>query len=55
VPVEQVEKLLRVEVVKLEQTARIKTFVTVLAGRSVKNQLREQNGQHDADLEGQQN
>lgn len=38
---EAVESLYRIEVVKLEQVARIKTYVPVLAGRRVRSLLRE--------------
>ncbi len=41
VSVEAVESLYRIEVGKLERVARIKTYVPVLAGRQVRNLLRQ--------------
>lgn len=39
---EAVESLYHIEVVKLEQVARIKTYVPVLAGKRVRSLLREE-------------
>jgi Protein of unknown function (DUF3562) len=47
VPLEQVEELYRIEIVKLERVARIKNYVPVLASRSVKAQLRAENNDGD--------
>lgn len=48
-PEETIKEIYYVEHAKLERVARIKTYVSVLAGRRVKLRLHETEGAHAAD------